>query len=322
MAKLIPDTRRLVCTALMLALALGLAGAAQPGPALAAPRRATELKYFMTATKLRGTALICVGDGVGIDIKVVRAQVTNGVAVNAEAISGAKVTGAVQDASIGTLAPATNWTGWHGEKPGETYFTFSAIKAGTTTISFEGKIHYQKGILEHFSMSQRNDLVSDTVDVTVQNCAYQVTVSTTWSEPSRKHTAMIEQVPMIADAPGHYKATAPVKWIVREVVAVNGCPLHAVIPTSQADLTAVLGKDGQQLVVDVTYQPLQLVWHTYRSDDCTQGSEIDSTNTAARLTFSVGANGGSGKLPQTLTVPGYGVFTSKANATVTRVPRP
>ncbi len=95
MAKLIPDTRRLVCTALMLALALGLAGAGQPGPALAAPPRATELKYFMTATKARGTALICVGDGVAIDIHVVRAQVTNGVAQNAEDISGAAITAVV-----------------------------------------------------------------------------------------------------------------------------------------------------------------------------------------------------------------------------------
>ncbi len=164
--------------------------------------------------------------------------------------------------------------------------------------------------------------MSDSVVVTVQDCAYQVTVTTRWTDASRKHTALIEQAQLTKDSPGHFTGTTPVSWIIRESAAVNGCPVHSVIPTSQADLTAVLGKDGQQLMVDVTYQPLQLVWHTYRSDDCTQGSEIDSTNTAARLTFGVGANGGSGKLPQTLTVPGYGVFTSKANVTVTRVPRP
>jgi len=321
MFKLNHVLRRHFLTALVFGLALAAGGAGQPLPAQAAPLRAGELRYFMQATKVRGTGLICVGDDVAINVQVVRAQVTQGVATNAELITGAAITGAVKDPSIGSLAPAKNWSGWRGQEPGTAYFTFAANKAGSTTIAFEGKIHYHKGILDHFSLAQRNDLVSDTLDVTVQDCAYQVTVTTRWTDPSRKHTALIQQAPLSSDAPGHYIGTTKVSWIVREDHALNGCPLHSVVSTSPADLTATLAQDGESLVVTVVYQPLELVWFTYRSDDCTEGSEIDSRNTAAQLSFSVGAHGGSGTLPQSLTAPGYGIFNSSASISVVRVPK-
>ena len=110
------------------------------------------------------------------------------------------------------LDRATNYTGWHSDDLGAAVFSFLAQKAGSTTISFEGHIHYRKGILEHFSFSQRNDLVSDSLAVTVQDCAYRVSVFSTWTEPSRKDVASISDAPLTQDAPGHYTGSGQVNW--------------------------------------------------------------------------------------------------------------
>jgi hypothetical protein len=313
---------RRIATILVLAFSVAAMGAAPVAPARAALSGAGELRYFMEASKVYGTALICVGDTVPINVKIVRAQVSQGNALSTERVTGAKVTSVVADASIGALDRATNYTGWRGDAIGTATFTFLAHKAGSTTIRFEGHIHYRKGILEHFSFAQRNDLVSDIVAVTVQDCDYQVSVASHWKETSRRDVASISAALLTSDAPGHYQGSGTVNWTFAEAQAVNGCPLHAVSSTSQADLTARLDTINQLLVVVITYPPSPLVWYTYRSDDCTRGSEIDSVAMAAKLNFSVGTYGGTGPLPQDLTVPGYGIAHGAASVSVVRVAKP
>ena len=310
---------RRIAALLALASLMAVVGAIQVAPALAAPSGAGELRYFMVASKARGTALICVGDTVSINVKIVRAQVSQGNVLSTERVTGAKITSAVADTGIGALDRATNYTGWRGDAAGTAGFSFLARKAGSTTINFEGHIHYRKGILEHFSFAQRNDLVSDQVDVTVQDCDYRVSVVSSWKEASRKDVASISAAPLISDAPGHYTGSGTVDWTLTEAQAVNGCPLHSVTSTSQANLTATLDTINNQLVVVITYPPTPVVWYTYRSDDCTQGSEIDFAAMAAKLNFSVGTYGGTGSLAQDLTVPGYGIAHGAAAISVVRV---
>lgn len=316
-------TTRRIAPLLALAFLVAMAASAA-GPlalALAAPSRAGELRYFMEASKARGTALICVGDSVRINVKIVRAQVSQGNVLSTEKVTGAKITSAVADPSIGALDRATSYTGWSGDAAGSAGFSFMAHKAGSTTISFEGHIHYRKGILEHFSFAQRNDLVSDQVAVTVQDRDYQVTVFSTWREPSRKDVASISDALLSSAAPGHYTGTGLVNWTMTEAQAVNGCPLHGITSIGQADLTAELDTINNQLVVVITYPPTPVVWYTYRSDDCTRGSEIDFAAMAAKLNFSVGTYGGTGSLAQDLTLPGYGIANGAAAVSVVRVPK-
>lgn len=240
--------------------------------------------------------------------------------MSAELISGAKVTGSVQDSSIGTLAPATNWTGWDHDNPGTAYFTFSAKKAGTTTISFEGRISYQKSILDRMlSWAQRNDLVSDMLDVTVQDCNYKVTAISRWSLFGIGYVAIIDQAEMTADAPGHYKGTATVSWVITEVHPRAGCRPHVVMSTSQADLTGDMDKDGQQLVVDLAYQLAEATWLTFLDDCTTESSTQSLPYTPAPLTFSVPASGGDSTQSQAAVHKFYPAMNMSGSADVTAI---
>ena len=77
----------------------------------------------------------------------------------------------------------------------------------------------------------------------------------------------------------------------------------------------------QKLQVEIIYKPLPVVWYTYRSDDCTRGSEIDYTAMAGKLNFAVPVGAVTGSGPQTLTAPGSGIFNGTADVTVARVPK-
>ncbi|HCC79251.1 MAG: hypothetical protein A2X25_15490 [Chloroflexi bacterium GWB2_49_20] len=307
----------------IMALALVLAGTKPSSLAQAAPASMNDYVYSVSAYLDKGNATICVGDNVTISTKVERIQIEKGsrALTNIQKISGIWVEGLVQDPSIGKLlAPTRKLTGWNSDQPGIAVFAFHADKSGTTTLNFKAEIHYYKSILKKWIYGPAEIAESNPVDVTVVYCDYKVTAVSRWSGFGINYTAIIHEAEMTANAQGAYTGTDTMNWVITNDPP---CP-HTLTPTSQADLTGSLDADGQQLVVDLAYQPVEGIWYGYMSFDCTQGSWNETfSHSPAPLTFSVPASGGSHKTYQVLvdnySPAGDGDMSGSANVFVERV---
>lgn len=157
------------------------------------------------------------------------------------------------------------------------------------------------------------------MEIKVEDCQYKVTAVSRWSGFGFNISAIIHEAEMTTDAPGHYTGTATVDWVITNDPP---CP-HTLTPASQVDLTGSLDEDGQQLEVDLDYQPVEGIWYGYMSFDCTQGSWNGTfSRSPDPLTFSIPASGGGHKPFQALvdnTYPVYGDMSGSANVFVERV---
>jgi hypothetical protein len=290
---------RPVSVALVLALAIVVGSAGQPWPAQAAPA-STEYAYVVTAALDKPNATICVGDNVTISVDVVQARLEGVELMEQLTLTGLWVEGSVLSPSIGTFIMARMKIGWNSDRPKVAVLAFHADKPGKTTLTFKAEVHYYVTRLDKWLYGPAKIAESNPVDVTVEDCKYKVTAVSVWSGFGLTHVALIDQAEMTADAPGHYKGTATVNWVITEEHARAGCRPHVVTATSQADLIGDMDKDGQHLVVDLAYQLAEATWLNFLDDCLTQSSSDLLQYTPAPLTFSVPASGGGNDLSQAL----------------------
>jgi hypothetical protein len=247
--------RRNVFSALVL-LALFLGSLNQTLPAKAAPAGSTDFRFSMQATKLNGSATICVGDNVPIEIKVHRAEMVGGDLGYGQSLPGVKVQAIlISNPSIGTLNQNTIYTGWESNDPPGATLLFHVVKVGSTTISFKGTINHVWWLAElgFPRVIDRRDFVTTTVDITVVECQYKVVTISHFAEQGVKLKATMEG--MLHGEDGHFTGTGTVNWIGGVAVA-GDCSSVITVYTSEATLTGEL--EGDTLKVDVVYSPAVL----------------------------------------------------------------
>jgi hypothetical protein len=301
-----------------LALALTVGSAGQPPPAQAAPAGATEIRYQVIATLAKSYGTICVGDKVPISVNVVRTSMDNNIQTDSLNISGIWVAGSVQDPGIGKLIIARKRTSFDYEQPGIAGFIFHADKPGKTTLTFKAEIHYYQSTILKWIYGPAEIVESNPVEVTVEDCKYNVTAISHWAQGGLKFVALIMETEMTTDAPGHYTGTATVDWFITNTPR-PGCSPVMYYYTSQADLTGSMDADGQQLVVDLAYQVAELQTQTYDSN-CDANSTLVNFYTPAPLTLSLPSYGGVSTQSQVAVNQDFPILNMTGSAKVRVVP--
>jgi hypothetical protein len=174
-------------------------------------------------------------------------------------VSGVVVRGSVTDSHIGTLTPPES-SGSYGLAdltPGDADFVFTAKKAGTTILKFDGEVGSYwvgTGATETLPNSYR---VHVEVPVKVIPCKYKVsTVQQSVIEGPAgfkfSPLAMIDGAEMTEDQQVHFTGTAPVNWVGG---TSNTLPCNLSVkfaPTTQASLAGDINDSGQ-LVANLTF---------------------------------------------------------------------
>ena len=295
---------RTVLIALLLALTIGSVG--QAPSVQAAPAGDTSVTFSLTAYRASEQRYICIEDDVLIyaDVRSGASTIPAGqsegndeLATLTTALPGIRIQASVGDPSIGSIAPPEKDTGWAGGRPGVAPFVFHAKTPGRTTITFEAKIPTQW----YFGMVYRQDIVTDTVELTVVECQYKVTVISTFRAGMTSVGEMDERK-ITLDKDGRFEGGAHVFWTTSAL-----CGINSPISMSVADVAAKLV--GADLKVDVTFQPSSSI------GGGTCGVSVTTANTIERtlspLTITVPSWGGAATIPQTVKAKN-GSFTGSA----------
>lgn len=234
---------------LLLVLALGFASAAQ-----AAPGRDYSTRVYLWARRV-SQRTICVGDQVPLAASVIKAYEIAGAAPRQTVLAGVRLEAAVSGPNIGSLAPASTVTAVQADPPGVARFTFTAEKAGATTITVKGTLIR----LQLLGIVLNSDTVMDSVAVTVEKCEYRVNATAIWRQKGDIGdlilVATIENAALVPDPGviGHYHGTADVKWVGIFPYKAP-CHIDNHPPPSAATLTGEVEGNGL-LKVTLVYLP-------------------------------------------------------------------
>jgi hypothetical protein len=297
---------RKVVIALVLVLAIGSAG--QTPTVQAAPTGDTSVTFSLTAYKVSDQRRVCIGDEVLINAKVNsgasslpagQSEGSDELATLSTALPGIRIKALVRDTLVGSIAPPERDTGWTaGGIPNVAPFVFHAKNPGRTTITFEAKIPTQW----YLGMVYRQDIVTDTVEITVEQCEYKVTVISTFRVGMTSVGEMKEEV-IILDQDGQFEGTSVVDWVTSVICGIDSPILH-----SQAVITAEPA--GDDLKVVVTFHPSSSIG----GGNCLVGyvpTSNDTDPTLSPLTIIVPSWGGTVTVPQTVKAKN-GSFTGSA----------
>jgi hypothetical protein len=244
---------RLLFAALIIALTVISAG--QISPAQAAPAGATELRFFMIATKYGGSKYVCVGEQVGVQALIYRHKVGDGVDEGLDVVTGVPVSGGVDNPSIGTLSPDSSTTSMASKSyPGAAEFVFKAEKSGETTVKFLAGVATPGWFGTSFKGG--STFVSADVPVRVENCKFKVTTIGEWHVPgpaSISVAAISDDVEVKGGPDGSYKGSGTVNWIA-SADRVQDCGGTLTLGSSQVDWTGNMDNSGQ-LSLNGSYQP-------------------------------------------------------------------
>lgn len=244
---------RTVFIALVLALVIGSAG--QTPPAQAAPAPQQGFGYKLRAINLSGGDFICVGDRVKLNVRVTRGFENQ---QNIQDVTGVLVTASASNASIGQLDQVEANTGYIADFPGTINFKFTAKKAGTTTISFEGTINHT-----WLGIAIGTYTRTDQVVLTVEECQYRVSAVSEFTVPGAFVGAVFKDAVMTLGSDGLYTGTATVHWMgyLTPTFCVN---THYLDPAeTEVELTGVRGgvRYGEGLFnLIIVYEPGETKW--------------------------------------------------------------
>ena len=244
---------RTVFIALVLALAIGSAG--QPPLAQAAPSPQQGFGYRLRAINLSGGDFICVGDRVKLNVRVTRGFENQ---QNIQDVTGVLVTASTSNASIGQLDQVEANTGYIADFPGIVNFKFTAKKAGTTTISFEGTINHT-----WLGIAIGTYTRTDQVVLTVEECQYRVSGFSDFSVEGSVVVAVFNDAVMRLGSDGLYTGTATVEWVgYQDPILCAGVMLLDQAKT-KVELTGVRGgvRYGESLFnLIIVYEPGETKW--------------------------------------------------------------
>jgi hypothetical protein len=271
---------------------------------------------------------LCVGDLVKIDVQAVRILANQRVPTEAEArpvghVAGVKIKAVSGNPDAGSLNPTERITTAAANPPGSAAFVFQATASGTTFIEFSGTEVQRTwaGVPTGIDVYLPTEL-----EVTVKDCDYVVSathlwhVQTTASGGYDYEESVMEF--MKADRPGHYTGSGRWLLVKTENPGVKGCPAHS--RSFGAPVKFVGQVEGDELKVDVNYQPVRLEWATTasRALGCLYpAATVIYPAFPDDLKFSVPLDGATLTLPQVLTSFEEGkVRDGTTLVTVERVP--
>lgn len=261
--------------------------------------------FYLAGGASKSLSDLCVGDVVTIDMKAERflrnrrgsgTDLTTNPPVQ---VYGVTIDGSVGNPEVGSLFFTRRTTSARGTPPGSAQFKFTATKAGSTGILFKGT-KVATGWVEKF-VNGNKDFLSTELEATVRDCEYSVTATSRWHCCNVDYTAIVSDVRMTSTGGGKYTGEGTWTFITTESDNPASCAPHTQIYEAPVVLNGEL--DGDQLIVDVTYDRPMGDWFTWGTDSGTchlRWSTQTLTHYPEPLTFTVPASGTSLTLVQTL----------------------
>jgi len=290
---------------LLLVLALGPAAPAAPA--------ADSVKFAMDVAP-RSALLkpMCIGQSQTFYVSITRTttkSIGDRLVDSTAMVLGITVSGAIDDAAVGSLtqSSADRYTGGVGLQTYQTVeFTFKAIKAGTTTLRFKGKVdwHWLPGATDESVQVNPEGYtvpVEAVVTVKVRPCRVKASAVHRWSSPGAVAVGTMDETDLTANDEGHFTGSGTIQWIVGAIVPE--CVTTDVFAPSQVELSGDMDDSGQ-LAVALTYAPA-VDSATIRCESPGRGVYEDRSWTVeaapSALAFQVSAFGGVSMQAQVLT---------------------
>lgn len=267
----------------VLTLILGIAG--QTRPAQATPASSSGIGVWIYAQKVGGQGTICKGDKVPIRVRVLKRIGIEG-EYTAGMLYGEEVSAFVDRSGVGSISPAKRTTRLESQPIGSTNFTFTAEKAGTTTIVFQAKVNKRV----YLGMEVGGNTIITPMEMTVEKCEFKVDMFGHWKVPGEANVhiyARFKDVGMFEDGEGHYTGKGSASWVMA-FGAVGDC--MATIPsiTSEAELSGNVN-GPEEFFIDLKLQPVSVTM-TINCGEETQTLPIKLTVNGTQ--FLVSAYGG------------------------------
>jgi hypothetical protein len=237
---------------LLLALALSLGGAGSI-PLAQAARAGDYTSFVIMAVRKAGPAdrTVCVGDRVDVRASVALRSMNDGVIQPAfTRLMGWSLAASVADPGIGAISPAANETRLDTDPIGQARFTFTAQKAGTTTVKVDGKVVTSRLL----GVALSSDTVTGEMPVTVKTCEYRVSVIAIWTmEGPITLIAKITDagLPLLPGFDDKYLGKADVTW---SGVTQYPPPCHVIHDPVPSRASIVAEKLGDLLEVTVRFE--------------------------------------------------------------------
>ncbi len=268
--------QRLCSRSLWLALTLALAFSAGPvgqAPLAQAAPDAAPVGVSLVVDTSSGDLVICVGDKVGYWTRARKQFEIVGQGIGQANLVGVEVQATVADPSIGTIAPASAWTGsTSNPMAGVAYFTFTALKEGFTKLLFMGIL--PRTTVLGWSLSA--DTITAEGAAFVRQCEYQVSAVLMMvaggAEPI-SWTGYITKAGLTKDpeAQGQYQGSGIVLWSAHTVYGSCVVENH---PT-QSFFTMRGEKVGDLLEVRLEFEPAHVLGITMSCPNGGTSSGLD-----------------------------------------------
>jgi hypothetical protein len=155
------------------------------------------------------------------------------------------VTAHVADSDIVGPPESVQVTGWDNSLPAETWFTFTAKKAGLTTITFTANIAGMRELAGGIAWPGVLTVVPVDRPVRVVNCRYRVLVVSTWDFPESNLavSSAFEGAELRFGEEGNSSATAVVNWGSGSYSS-GSCSFKETIGPTTATLSGEMDESG------------------------------------------------------------------------------
>ncbi len=288
---------RIVVIALVLVLVIGSTGGTPP--VQAAPAR--DARIFMFA-RPETTKPICVGDTALITVWVKKYEFVGEESTKVlGTLVGVNVHASVVTPSIGVINPTSGLT--RTDQENRAVFTFSALKPGTTRIEFSGQVNQLVFLGRQITSG---DTVTAATQFRVVQCVYDVQVISTFRVGMTSVGTLNGLIFLVEKE--RDESTLKVNWVTSALCGINS-------PISESDATVVTERVGNNIKVDVTFDPSSSIG----GGNCGRISVTTENSTdpiLSPLTIIVPPEGGSATRPQTVQAEN-GSFTGSAFISVT-----
>jgi len=251
--------------ALVFVLSAGRAGSSPP--VQAAPPGATPIDVVLVVESPRSEYLICVGSSVEYWVQAWKLIELDGEGPAQAYMAGVKVEASVANPAVGTISPATAWSGWN-EPHGRALFLFTAEAPGMTPIYFTAQIPPRTVS----ALALGAGTVSAEGFAQVRQCEYKVIgvlryLSNAGPPNVISWTGRINGLGLIADGEteGHYLGVGIVNWSAETLYSDSPCWVEHLPARSQV---TVRGKKfGDLMDVSLEFEPAKVLGMTMHCPD-------------------------------------------------------
>jgi hypothetical protein len=273
-------------------LALMFGGADRLLQARAAAAGDARVSIYLSAWKVGGEHTICVGDKVQIRVSVMeRVRPAEGYTQLVPVI-GAQIGASVDGSGVGRISPEHAVSNLGSDAVGAALFTFSALRSGTATVTFQGTVAQRRFL----GLELGGNTVTTSMTLQVEDCVYRVTAMSRFSAQDVDLLATMDGS-MKREADGYLSGSAVVNW-GRAVTIARDCSGEIEVAPSTAELFAK--EFDNRMIVDVRYLPAALT-HSFSCGG--RGSTNRASVTPKPLAFDVSENGDVLRKPHDLDEP-------------------